>query len=543
MRKNMKTKYLFASSLLLSLAFAGCQDLDTAPEGDVVTTDQKEDVYELNPERADAAINAIYSQFKEYMPNENALGASRHNDIGYPTIMLCTDANGMDVVSDDNGYNWQGNSLTYTDHLDYTSYECQMVWNDLYNIIFSSNNAIASFDPETDDPTFQMYLGRAYATRAFCYFNLAQLYQFNYVGNQDKPCVPLITNENSADAAANGAPRATVQEIYDQIEADLETGINFLKAAEDAGATRADRRYIDQAVAYGIRARVALTKQEWAAAEEAAQTAISLSDARPATIAEVSYPTFWDVSEPDWMWGVLVEESDNVVSSGIVNWPSHMGSLNYGYANFSGGKQINKALYNTIPDTDVRKGWWTGVDSTSVNLSAAQQEWMDTYSYPAYTQVKFGSYNNVIGQSASANDIPLMRIEEMYYILAEAQVMGGNTGAGKATLESFVQTNRDPEYTCAAASATDIQEEIYRQRRIEFWGEGMVWFDIMRLNKGVDRRGAGFPQAASVYNIEPGSAILLWRIPQNEINSNQALTEEDNNPSAPAPTPVQDITE
>ncbi len=538
----MKTKYIFASSLLLSLAFTGCQDLDTAPEGDVLTTDQKEEVYELNPERADAAINAIYSQFKEYMPNENALGASRHNDIGYPTIMLCTDANGMDVVSDDNGYNWQGNSLTYDDHLDYTSYECQMVWNDLYNIIFSCNNAIASFDPETDDPTFQMYLGRAYATRAFCYFNLAQLYQFTYVGNQDKPCVPLITNENSADAAANGAPRATVQAIYDQIEADLETGINFLKAAEDAGATRADRRYIDQSVAYGIRARVALTKQEWAAAAEAAQTAISLSDARPATIEEVSYPTFWDVSEPDWMWGVLVEESDNVVSSGIVNWPSHMGSLNYGYANFSGGKQINKALYNTIPDTDVRKGWWTNEEGTSPNLSAAQQEWMDTY-YGGYTQVKFGPYNDVIGQSASANDVPLMRIEEMYLILAEAQAMGGNTGTGKATLETLIQSYRDPEYTCTAASATDIQEEIYRQRRIELWGEGLIWYDIMRLNKDVDRRGAGFPQPSSVYHIPAGSNILLWRIPQNEINSNQALTEGDNNPVGSTPQPVQDITE
>ena len=538
----MKTKYIFASSLLLSLAFTGCQDLDTAPEGDVLTTDQKEEVYELNPERADAAINAIYSQFKEYMPNENALGASRHNDIGYPTIMLCTDANGMDVVSDDNGSNWQGNSLTYDDHLDYTSYECQMVWNDLYNIIFSCNNAIASFDPETDDPTFQMYLGRAYATRAFCYFNLAQLYQFTYVGNQDKPCVPLITNENSADAAANGAPRATVQAIYDQIEADLETGINFLKAAEDAGATRADRRYIDQSVAYGIRARVALTKQEWAAAAEAAQTAISLSDARPATIEEVSYPTFWDVSEPDWMWGVLVEESDNVVSSGIVNWPSHMGSLNYGYANFSGGKQINKALYNTIPDTDVRKGWWTNEEGTSPNLSAAQQEWMDTY-YGGYTQVKFGPYNDVIGQSASANDVPLMRIEEMYLILAEAQAMGGNTGTGKATLETLIQSYRDPEYTCTAASATDIQEEIYRQRRIELWGEGLIWYDIMRLNKDVDRRGAGFPQPSSVYHIPAGSNILLWRIPQNEINSNQALTEGDNNPVGSTPQPVQDITE
>ena len=216
----MKTKYIFASSLLLSLAFTGCQDLDTAPEGDTVTTDQKEEVYIQNPERAEAAINAIYSQFNQRTPNANALGTERHNDIGYPTIMLCTDANGMDVVSDNNGYNWQGNSLTFDDR-DYTSYEAQMVWNDLYNIIFSCNNAISSFDPETDNPTFQMYLGRAYATRAFCYFNLAQLYQFTYVGNQDKPCVPLITNENSADAAANGAPRATVQAVYDQIEADF----------------------------------------------------------------------------------------------------------------------------------------------------------------------------------------------------------------------------------------------------------------------------------------------------------------------------------
>ena len=142
----MKTKYIFASSLLLSLAFTGCQDLDTAPEGDTVTTDQKEEVYIQNPERAEAAINAIYSQFNQRTPNENALGTERHNDIGYPTIMLCTDANGMDVVSDNNGYNWQGNSLTFDDR-DYTSYEAQMVWNDLYNIIFSCNNAISSFDP------------------------------------------------------------------------------------------------------------------------------------------------------------------------------------------------------------------------------------------------------------------------------------------------------------------------------------------------------------------------------------------------------------
>ena len=61
--------------------------------------------------------------------------------------------------------------------------------------------------------------------------------------------------------------------------------------------------------------------------------------------------------------------------------------------------------------------------------------------------MKFGPYNNVVGQSTNANDIPLMRIEEMYLIKAEAEAMGGNPSAGKSTLNDFVKTYRDPEYT------------------------------------------------------------------------------------------------
>ena len=126
----MKTKYIFASCLLASMTWTGCQEIDTFPEGGTVTSDQKEEIAEKNPERAEAGVNAIFALFSQYGPNENALGVLRHNDFGYPTIMLATDANGADVVSDNNGYNWAGNSLTYEDR-SYTSYECQMVWNDL----------------------------------------------------------------------------------------------------------------------------------------------------------------------------------------------------------------------------------------------------------------------------------------------------------------------------------------------------------------------------------------------------------------------------
>jgi hypothetical protein len=215
-----------------------------------------------------------------------------------------------------------------------------------------------------------------------------------------------------------------------------------------------------------------------------------------------------------------------------------MGSFNYGYANFSGGKQINKMLFESISETDVRKGWWTDADGVSANLTKEQQATIDSYGYNPYTQVKFAPYQNVMKTSTNANDIPLMRVEEMYLIKAEAEAM---SGGGNSTLVDFVSTYRDPSYSFSSSNSADIQEEVYRQRRIELWGEGLNWYDIMRLNKPVDRRGGGFPNATMVFNIPANDPLLLWRIPQKEIIANPALSEGDNNPTAPTPQPVEDF--
>lgn len=63
----------------------------------------------------------------------------------------------------------------------------------------------------------------------------------------------------------------------------------------------------------------------------------------------------------------------------------------------------------------------------------------------------------------------------------------------------------------------------------------------MRLNKDVDRRGGLFPDATMIFNIPAGSNVLLWRIPESEIQANPSLAEGDNNPAAPLPDPVADI--
>ncbi len=536
----MKIKYLIITITSLVLLFSACNDLDTLPQGNDVTSKQKESTYELNPERAEAGVNAIFAQFNQYMPNETALGAARHNDFGYPSIMLFTDANGMDVVSDDNGYNWTGNNLDYSDRV-YTSNESQIVWNNLYSMIYTANNVVGSNDRESEDPTINFYLGQGLAARAFSYFNLVQLYQFNYVGNQSQPAVPIVTDENSAELAdIGGAPRSTVQEVYDLILQDLNDAIDYLTVAEEANITRGDKRYINLAVAYGLRARVNLTMQNWTEAASDATNAINTASAEgiaPAGLNDVNKPSFMDSDEDNWMWGIIIAESDRVVTSGIVNWISHMGSFNYGYANFSGGKQINLALYESIPSSDIRKGWWIDQFGESGNLTAEQQETIDSYGYNPYTQVKFAPYNNVMKNSTNANDMPLMRVEEMHLIKAEAEGMSGGVNS---TLVDFVKTYRDPGYSFSSTNPEDIQEEVYRQRRIELWGEGLNWYDIMRLNKPVDRRGGGFPNATMVFNIPAGDPVLLWRIPQKEIIANPSLNEEDNNPVGSTPQPVAD---
>lgn len=533
--KNIKFKFI--ASALASVLLVGCNDMDTEPMGSTITSDQKEEAVASNPERIEASVSAIPSLSYQF---GNALGEGYHNDFGYPAIMMWTDTRGMDFVSTSIGYNWFGSAVTYGD-ISASGVGTNLFWRNIYKQLYAANSLTKIVDPATEDNSLKFYLAQALAVRAFDYFTLAQLYQHTYVGNETKPCVPVITEANADEAAANGCARATVAEVYAQIMSDLNTAITLLEASS---MERADKRYVNAAVVYGLRARVNLVMNNWTEAANDAQKAISLHDGQPYSREEVSKPTFSDIEDASWMWGVLVAETDRPVTSGICNFPSHMGSLNYGYASVGAWRCISKVLYNSIPATDVRKGWFLDENGLSANLSAAQQEYIssaakgdDDKPLP-YVQVKYGCYNDVIYQSVNANDIPLMRVEEMYLILAEAQAMSGSASTGAATLQNFVSTYRDPSYTCTASSAEAVQEAVWQQRRIELWGEGFSYFDIMRLKKGIDRRGAGF-EAAYVYNINAGDDVLVFPIPTSEIEAN-ALIDNDTNPTLTAPSPVAD---
>ena len=517
------------------LLLTGCNDLDTAPMGSTITNDQKNAVYTEDPSMLEAGVNSIATMFTTFA---NTLGDGYHNDFGYPSVMLCLDSRGYDFVSEAIGYNWYSSSLKYSDNTKNGSIT-YMIWRTMYNQVYTANTVLKSISADTQDPTEQYYRAQALAVRAFDYFVLAQLYQHNYVGHENSLCVPLVLDTNMDKIEADGgSPRKTVEEVYTQILSDINNAVSLLENSSiKPSAGRAGKKFVSLATAYGVRARINLTMQKWAEAAADAQAALNNTTAVPYSAEEVSKPTFASADDNAWMWGVIIEEGDDVVTSGIINWPSHMGSLNYGYASVGAWRMASKALYNSIPETDPRKGWFLNEEFKSANLTEAQQAYIGAKE-KAYIQVKFAPYKDEIYTSTNANDVPLMRVEEMYLILAEAQAMAGNPGLGAQTLQTFVQTYRDKTYTCTASSPTDVQMAVYDQRRLEFWGEGLAYFDIMRLGIGVDRRGAGFASNL-VFDIEGNDPILIYPIPQSEEEANSLLGE--NNPVTSVPSPVADV--
>lgn len=536
-------KYIYAFSVLAtSVAFTGCAGLDTESEGRYVTEGQITETNAAISTRSESALVGMYNYLgKSYAARPNQ---TRADDGGYPTICIQQDSNGADMVCDNSGYNWFSAAADLTDR-NYTYASCFERYAVFYNQIKYANDLIATIDPATTDKASLQVLGQAKAVRAFDYLSLVPYYQFNYQISADKPCVPIVT-EATTDFGHN--PRATVKEVYEQIMNDLNSAIELLADFDRNG----DNTRVNKNVAYGLRARANLYMGKYA--EAAADAEKALEGYTPYTREEVSAPSFYNRADHNWIWAIDIDK--NTVKAYPTS-DSQLGSFSsHGYTAGTGVyKRINTLLYNKIPASDVRKGWWVDEKLHSDNLKDAV--WVNTttneritgdaiatYTFSEkvkflpYTNVKFGMYSG-IGSSTNDSDWPLMRAEEMILIKAEGLAMSGKIAEGKAVLEDFVKTYRDPEYSCKAASAEEMQNEVWFQRRVELWGEGFSMSDIMRLNKPIVRfhgtNTENWPDAFC-FNVAAGDAWLLLRIPQNEINANSSIVQ---NEGGKAPTSMQ----
>ena len=534
---------LLGSAMLLTTS---CSDLDTNPSGNTMSDGQLNEVLAQDPSKLKSEVSGMYANMIEYGAIAQWYGDVRHYDFGYASTMMMMDASGQDEPSQVSGYNWYNKPLRFVDRTA-NSETTYFIWNQCYKNIKVANDVLKSVDLENLSDVAKSYVGQAYAMRAFEYFTLIQLYQFTYKGHEDAAGVPLVT-EKTTEAEANNNPRAAVKDVYKQIMDDLNIAIDYLTDSRSA------KSEINRQVAYGLRARVNLVMQNWS--DAAADAKKAAEGYTPLSKEAAAAPGFNDVSASNWIWGNIIDESNDIVQTGILNFPSMMCSFTgNGYSPTYACRMINSKLWKEIPSTDVRKGWWIDenlnssiVDSKYVVHQKDEDEEGNVVKYLAvynqtgdevaditepYTNVKFGAYKNQYGNELNACDIPLMRVEEMILIQAEATAMGGNVEEGKRILEDFVRTYRDPSYTCNASTAEGVQDAVWFQRRVELWGEGFSFTDLLRLKKPLDRTGANY-EVSVRFNLPAESPIFLYLIPEDDENHNEALV-GNNNPVVAVP--------
>ena len=542
----MNNRYFAALLGGTMLLTTSCSDLDTNPSGSTMGDGQLNEVLAQDPSKLKSEVSGMYANMIEYGAIAQWYGDVRHYDFGYASTMMMMDASGQDEPSQVSGYNWYNKPLRFVDRTA-NSETTYFIWNQCYKNIKVANDVLKSVDLENLSDVAKSYVGQAYAMRAFEYFTLIQLYQFTYKGHEDAAGVPLVT-EKTTEAEANNNPRAAVKDVYKQIMDDLNIAIDYLTDSRSA------KSEINRQVAYGLLARVNLVMQNWS--DAAADAKKAAEGYTPLSKEAAAAPGFNDVSASNWIWGNIIDESNDIVQTGILNFPSMMCSFTgNGYSPTYACRMINSKLWKEIPSTDVRKGWWIDenlnssiVDSKYVVHQKDEDEEGNVVKYLAvynqtgdevaditepYTNVKFGAYKNQYGNELNACDIPLMRVEEMILIQAEATAMGGNVEEGKRILEDFVRTYRDPSYTCNASTAEGVQDAVWFQRRVELWGEGFSFTDLLRLKKPLDRTGANY-EVSVRFNLPAESPIFLYLIPEDEENHNEALV-GNNNPVVAVP--------
>ena len=523
---NMKI-YKISTMVLGGLMLASCSDIDEQIySGGAFSKEQSQDIVNAIPTRVEATFNGMFTFMGNPAQNYGTrFSSARPDDFGFIMMALSQDLEGADMIGADNGYNWFSAACEYSSRT--PSYANPYIrYVTPYTLIGMVKDILATIPEDTEDASLINMKAQAKALRAYSYLSLAPYFQGSYETSKDKPCVPVLSD--SVDVTNN--PRATVEQVYNVIVEDLTWAIDHLDE------TRSSKAYVNANVAYGLRARAYLAMGK--GAEAAADAEKAMQGYEPASIAEVSVPTFCDMEEHNWIWAIdITDDQANYYGYATApSWLSVFSGDGYGVA-CGTTAMINKLLWDKIPATDVRKGWWIDENLHSPNWAdltwgTAKGDEIATLTIedvkielPPYTNIKFGMKSGV-GSTLNNNDWPLMRVEEMILIQAEGYAISGNEAKAKEILTNFVKTYRDPNYTIP--SGRTLRDEIWFQRRVELWGEGFAVSDARRLNKPIVRfHGPNTTNYADAFqfNIAADDGWLNMRFPQSEKDNNSAIVD------------------
>lgn len=437
----------------IALLATGCTDLDPTLEQDKILGESINSVEDVR-----SVLNSAYNRMssRDYYGRDVIIFGEVRSDNAY------SDANSNRFVT-----------VAKMD-MNRTDAYASDTWTQINKTIVSTNVVINADRAKItgDVTTLNHYLGEAYAIRALAHFDLLKLYGQQY--QESDRTKALGVPYTKVFGKAIYPARETVQRTYELIMEDLNAAISNLSASKDD----ASAHYITTFAAYALKARIALFFEDWATARDAAKYVIDHKGSRLDIAAPDDFAkTFTTDNTKNQIFSIANNDSDN---TGV----NSLGNIYFG--SYGDVVMLND-LYSKYETGDVRRALFSEVKAGK------------TY--------RMRKQTDIIG----AQDIPIIRYEEVVLTYAEALFRLGDTANALAQLNLIPAKRRATAYTSATL------ENILLERRKEFAGEGFRFYDIARNKQDMPL----VDDALQTYGtVTYGSYKYSFPIPDAEMGAN-----------------------
>jgi len=366
------------------------------------------------------------------------------------------------------------------------------IWAEVYEGINIANSIINSTyeAPTAIQAEFNNIVGQAYALRALAHFDLVRIYAQHYTFTADASHagIPIVTVYDVESRPS----RNTVKEVYDQVIADFNQAISLMTIDPPSAG------HFSKEAAQALLSRVYLYKEDYANAESLATAVIN--SGKYNLVANGSYADqFLTGNSSEAILEIVFSLADNPGSD-------HLGGMykESGYGDYLPSND----LFNIMTDGDVRKTMF----ATDVNLSGI------------YGSLRVNKYPSS-GADIGTDNLPVIRLSEVYLNRAEARAKSGNDAGAQADVDLIRQRGFAAAPAVTATGAA-LVTEILNERRVELCFEGHRIFDITR-NKGsvirTDCTAPTTPVNACAINY-PNDRFIL-PIPDGETNVNENIAQ------------------
>lgn len=358
--------------------------------------------------------------------------------------------------------------------MDRNNADADLIWEAGYDVINIANTAIGALDVVKNADLKKQLEGEALFMRGAMHFELVRLFALPWGATADntQPGVVIKTlpTKSQADAFLS-LPRNTVKAVYTQVITDLTRAATLLPEENS--------KRVNKYTALAFLSRVYLQQQNYAGARDAADEVIA-SDYFKLNASVLAVFTNKDTKES--IWEIQQNEQNNA------------GTANNGMATF----------YASLPGigrADVRiSDDFVADEYPADDLRQTQWFYEGTGARPGNTYcAKWSSFSQ---------NLPVVRLAEMYLTRAEANLVMGTTVG--ATPGEDMEMVKNSLRTNSTAPAAPTLAEVRSERFIELACEGQRIHDLRRLR-------------LSTGSFAWNSNKLVMPIPQREVDATKGI--------------------